>query len=105
MPFATGLLADMGARSRSRSDLPRHLRRRAVPPQRHERPILGAGRHLQQPQPRQTERCSSTSRTRRANDGYRELVATADVLIENNRPGVMTARASTTPPSARSSRT
>jgi crotonobetainyl-CoA:carnitine CoA-transferase CaiB-like acyl-CoA transferase len=90
MPFATGLLGDMGAEV-IKVEVITHLDTRTAEPFLHNDPSQRFWEH--------SGIFNSLNRGKRSvtldlqtEDGrqlYRELVATADVLVENNRPGVM----------------
>ncbi len=90
MPFATGLLADMGAEV-IKVEVPTYLDTRQAEPFLHndtdgrfwER--SGIFNSLN----RGKKSATINLATEEGRELFRELVATADVLIENNRPGVM----------------
>ncbi|MFN8559190.1 MAG: CoA transferase [Dehalococcoidia bacterium] len=91
MPFADGLLTDMGAEV-IKIETTGHLDQRVSEPYLHndQRPLLGAQRAVPQPQPWQAQRDAQPPDRRGPRRLFRELVATADVVVENSRPGVLT---------------
>ncbi len=91
MPFATGLLADMGAEV-IKVETPTYLDTRQAEPFLHNDPDgrfwerAGIFNSLNRGKQSVTINLGSEE----GRDLFRELVVTADVLVENNRPGVMT---------------